>query len=463
MSRKTARAVILIWCATVLPQAMLGYGSDADAWRVAEAATAIWKSGEYAVSRSIGFPLFELLVTPLVAFGQWYLSNLVAVVAGLAVLVAFLRLGQEGKLRCPLLTPVAVSFLPLLLTNASSTMDYVPALALLVWSYVALLNRRWEVAAVLVGVACGFRPTSGLFALPLVVYVYMGTGRVTTALRTLALVIGVGLAAYSPVLLWYGLPTWRTTIALDTTTRLLITAHNGLKYLGIVQTAVLGSLLMPPLWQRLRAGVPSAFVVFHVLNIALWVGLFLVQGDEPEYLLPSAPSVILLADRLLTKATWRIAVATLLLYSLVQIDVLGGESGARKFAPAVATGVVIRDVQDRRFKLSTRELAGAHAVSQKTLLMFGASWIPVANDAWVRDEKYNVHRQRDGLLFLSPRILDEERLHQLRDSEFRLLVWRGDKWEYLRDKTAPWLDNVEVINDLSTFFGGPVKGRALSE
>ena len=95
--------------------------------------------------------------------------------------------------------------------------------------------------------------------------------------------------------------------------------------------------------------------------------------------------------------------------------------------------------------------------------MFGDSWIPVANDAWVRDDEYNMYRQRDGLLFLSPRILDEERLHQLRDSEFRLLVWRGDKWEYLRDKTAPWLDNVEVISDLSTFFGGPVRGRALSE
>ncbi len=463
MSKKITRAVILIWCATVLPQAMLGYGSDSDAWRVAEAATAIWKSGEYIVSRSIGFPLFELLVTPLVALGQWYLSNLVAVVAGLAVVVAFLRLGQEGKLRHPLLTPVAVSFLPLLLTSASSTMDYVPALALLVWSYVALLNRRWEVAAVLVGVACGFRPTSGLFALPLVVYVYMGTRHVTTALRTLALVIGVGLVAYSPVFLWHGLPTWKTAIALDPTTRFLITAYNGLKYLGIVQTAVLGLLVIPPLWQRLRAGVPSTFVVFHVLNIALWVGLFLVQGDESEYLLPSAPSIVLLADRLLTKATWRIAVTTLLLYSLVQIDVLGGESGAREFDPAVATGVVIRDVQDRRFKLSTRELAGAHAVSQKTLLMFGDPWIPAANDAWIRDDEYKMHRQRDGLLFLSPRILDAERLHQLRDSEFRLLVWRGDKWEYLRDKTAPWLDNVEVISDLSTFFGGPVRGRAISE
>jgi hypothetical protein len=447
----------------VLPQALLGYGSDADAWRVAEAAEEIWDSREYVLSRSVGFPLFELLAAPAVTLGKWYLSNLISVLSGLAVILAFIRLARQGALRHPLLSTAAVAFLPLVLTSSSSTMDYIPALALLTWGYVFAVNRRWMTAAMLIGVACGFRPTSGLWALPLVVYVYMDCRRTKVALGTLAVAVGVGLLAYSPVLLAYGLGPWSMEFEIDPATRVLVTAYNGLKYLGIVQTFLLGLLMMRPLWRELRAGAPDAVVVFHVLNIALCVSLFLVLGDESEYLLPSAPSIVLLADRVLTRATWKIAVAALLLFALVQIDMLGGESGARRLDPAMGAGVVARDIQDRRFKLSTRELAGAMVVSEKTLLMFGDSWIPVTNDAWTVDEQYDLYRQRHGELFLSPRILDETRLGELRDAGFRLFVWRGDKWEYLQDRTVPWLNRVEVIEDLGAFFGGVVRGEALTQ
>lgn len=95
--------------------------------------------------------------------------------------------------------------------------------------------------------------------------------------------------------------------------------------------------------------------------------------------------------------------------------------------------------------------------------MFGSSWIPVSKEAWVYDNKYNMYRQRDGKLFVSDRILDLSRLRTLSEAGFRLVVWRGAKWEYLRTNMSGWQDYVETVDDLSSFFGMRLQGRAVNQ
>jgi hypothetical protein len=411
----------------------------------------------------LGFPLFELLVTPLVALGRWYLSNAVAVLSGLVVIAAILHLARGGRLRHPAPTVVCAAFLPIVLTSASSTMDYLPALALLVWSYIAAIDRRWTLAAVLIGVACGFRPTSVLFVVPVATYAYLDARRPTVALRVILIALACAALAYSPVLLEYGVRTARTAIALDPSTRALITGYNGLKVFGIVQTLALCAALVPAIREQLRRGTGRSFLVFHLLNIAAWALLFALRGDEPEYLMPAVPSIILLLDGGLSARAFWVVVAVLLSYSVIQFDVLGGESGARTIEPSVRPGLLIQDAQDRIFKLSTREAADAYAPTQRTVLMLGSTWIPTTNEAWVFDAEFGMDRQRDGMLYVSPRITDEARLRELRTAGFRLVVWRGSKWEYLRAGMPSWQDHVEVVDDLAGFFGAPVRGRAMND
>src|SRR5262245_34679823 len=57
LSRRFKGALIVVWLLAALPLLDLGYGSDQDAWLVAQRADEIWQTRKYARSRSTGFPL----------------------------------------------------------------------------------------------------------------------------------------------------------------------------------------------------------------------------------------------------------------------------------------------------------------------------------------------------------------------------------------------------------------------
>ncbi|MBP2681709.1 MAG: hypothetical protein H6Q78_1572, partial [Candidatus Krumholzibacteriota bacterium] len=92
---------ILLWFTCLAPFTILGYGSDNDSWRVARAAAEIWETHSYVRSRTTGFPLFEIGVSPAVALGGWRLSNLLVLLSGAACLAALVKLKNLRELRHP--------------------------------------------------------------------------------------------------------------------------------------------------------------------------------------------------------------------------------------------------------------------------------------------------------------------------------------------------------------------------
>jgi len=455
--------LLLCWLALVAPQTFLGYGSDGDSWLVAGAAERIWTTGRYVASRSSGFPLFEILAAPLVHAGGWYLANMLALTSGLLFLLALFRLADRGEMRHPVLVKLSLGFLPVVTTNSSSTMDYIPAMALLLWAYVLLLEERTRQSAILVGIACGFRPTSGLFILPCAVYLWKARRSVWPVVSTVLLATVVGLAAYSPVLLTYGIRHVYPEPPVDLRTRILVGGYSALELLGLVPWMAVAVSLALSLRRRSTAGLASVspWLAFHVSNIVVWTALFLGMPFESAYLMPLLPSVMLLIDRWAERTTVAVVCALLLCYHVVCVDVLGGESGSRSLHLSLRPGMTIADIQDRRFKLSTRRAATAYTAQRPTVLMFGNPWIVARNDAWIWDESLGMFRQSHGLLFVSDRILDESRLEELKRRDFRLVVWKGEKWEYLRACDFDWQHYVEVIDDLPGFFGTPIDGRTL--
>jgi hypothetical protein len=426
----------------------------------------MWQTGHYVRSRTSGFPLFELAVTPLVNVGQWYLSNLLPLAFGLIAILAFLSLGRKGELRSPFLATLSFAFLPVVVKNSASTMDYIPALALLMWAYMALLERKWLWAGALIGLACGFRLTSGLFIIPSCLYICFVERRFAPPLRVLGIAAAAGLIAYSPVLLTYGVVSprhWIPDIGPDLRSRLLSGGYYALSLFGIVQTVLLCCTFLIWAVRRARDTADWPFAAFHIANIAVWLGLFAVLPDEPEYLLPLVPSVILLLDRVVDKKTFALIAVVLLSYHFVQLDAVGGSSGERQVNVHIGPGFTLRDVQDRRFKLSVRRAAAGYVAPQKTVLMAGSSWIPVGSDEWTYDTLYGMYRQRHGELFLSGPILDEPTLERLRESGFRLVVWSDSKWEYMRVCAFNWRRYVDVVDNLSDFFGVPIQGRGLTQ
>jgi len=453
MGYKSAHIVLIIWIVSVIPFTFLGYGSDGDAWHVARTAINIYHTRTYLISRTTGFPLFELSVTPLVNAGQWYLSNLLPLVFGIMVFISLIRLVKLKEIRHPIITLITFMFLPVIIKNATSTMDYIPALSFLLWAYVFLIEQNWLKAALFIGIACGFRPTSGLFVIPAMLFFYFEKRNPVQTLLFLLVSFICGIIAYSPVLFKYGMPSPFGSIKLDQEITMLIMGYNALRLFGIFQTILIISVVSVIIFQIISTKKINSFFLFHISNIFIWIFLFLFLPDEPEYLIPIIPSIIFILDRYLSKKSFIIVAMILLSYHILQVDALGGQSGNRYVDINISPGFTIRDVQDRIFKLSIRNAANNYDAASKTLLMYGYPVIPAANDHWTLTD--GLHCQINGNLCVSQRILDNEKIEQLYLEGFRLVVWKGEMWEYFR-LGVPIPNYIEVIDDLSIFFGTPI-------
>src|SRR5262245_49932994 len=234
MNHRYRPALLIGWLLITCPFTFLGYGSDGDAWLVARAAAQIWQSRQYVASRTTGFPLFESTLAPLVHLGGWRLSNLLPLMAGVGFIQALFYLSDRKQFVHQLPTIISLAFLPVVVKNAASTMDYLPALAILMWSYCLLIDGPPLLCAVLVGAACGFRPSSGLFVLPCLLYTLRTTGNARLALKMLPTAAAVGTMAFSPSLFTYGLHDPHGLIQFDLRTKLLIGGYNSLALFGIV-------------------------------------------------------------------------------------------------------------------------------------------------------------------------------------------------------------------------------------
>jgi hypothetical protein len=189
MSLTKTKIIVVLggWILIVAPGIFLGYGGDDDAWRNARTAEQIWETGEYVRTRTTGFPVYEIAITPLVVLGGWTLSNLFSLSSGVLLLAAIFRLWSLKHLKHPLLYVLATAFIPIVVKSSSSTMDFIPALSVLMWAYVKTVQRRWFAASVLIGLAAGIRPSSILMLGPVLYYARSSGARYSDLLRITAL------------------------------------------------------------------------------------------------------------------------------------------------------------------------------------------------------------------------------------------------------------------------------------
>jgi hypothetical protein len=455
VSRAFSTAVALVWLLATIPMLDLGYGSDVDAWLVADRAGDIWSSGTYLRSRSTGFPMYELAATPLVHFGGWRASNSLALIGGLAILILLVRLARRGVFRHPSIAIIAFMFLPVMIKNSTSTMDYVPALALLIASLVALVEERPYVCAVLIGIACGFRPTSGLFIVPSAVFEWWRSGQKRRPVAMIAFATCTGLAAFSPSLRLGGFGIARTTPFFKG-------VYSATKLFGLAQTIALCFVFAAMFWQPRRELLRrpmNPFLIFHVVNLLVWSAVFIALPDEPEYLLPAALSVVLLIDMYASRRLFAATAAILLSYHVVALKVAGTRGGTRHASIHVAAGYTIDDVNDRRFKMWLREAAANWRSRAPTLFMEQLLPPVVGRPGWIYDEEGEYSRQMNGSLAVSQRITDPARLEALHAKGFTVVVWSLHEWEYQLPETAGAHRFVVFVDDPGQLFGLPVRGR----
>ena len=382
IGRKKASPRLLFWIGLApivllmtLPRLILNPGLDGDAIRGMMAAEYLAQEGVYHPSRLPGNPLFEYLLAILSPVGGYILSNLVVLGFYFTCIVAFSLVVWERRDNLLLVGLFALT--PLLLVNAATTMDYIPGLAMIIWSYVMAGKNRLVAAFVLAGLAMGFRLSNAVFLVPLGLFtIIAGQGIALVSLYSV-LGISLGLAFYLPILAEFGLRMIQSPQhAFHGVSYILFTGYKLLMVLGPV--AAVGIAVLLVLARRdMASHTVQAFrdrdrsYILEISSVLVFLLMFLFHSDESEYLIPAIPFFYLLLGRWFDRRGLLITAALVVSFAFVSVELKGGESGRRHPTIRPTKGIVLKDYQERRELEALRSWVNRFSEADRAVIIHG--------------------------------------------------------------------------------------------
>ncbi len=347
------------------PWLWLGYGADDDAYRIIRTGRVLLEEGRYAGSRNPGYLVPELGSTVLNALGGSVLSNAGTLVLALVALGAFLSIAERLVVPHRFLLAAGLALHPVFWSNATASMDHVWALGFLLAGWLALLDRRWLAAGLLLALAIGSRLTLVLAVGAVLGWAWWRARDERAGVGQAAAVAGVlGAACYLPSAWEFGwtlgflepagmggaeLWTW--------TLRLGRWGYKNIYFWGLGGTLALAGIVALGLrsgWPRERR---SLLLLAAVVGLA-YEALYLLYPLDMGYLLPMLPFVLLALGVVLAgRRSWLIALVVLVAsYNLVSVNLARPD---RPFeASDAALGVWVEGGylwQQTRIRLLTRD------------------------------------------------------------------------------------------------------------
>ncbi len=188
-----------------LPFLSAGYGREEDAWAQALNARLIWDSGQYEVSRLPGHPIYELLLAALysIEHSPLFFNLLSAIVSALSIVV-FYKIAQRFLIPSPFLLSLGFGFIPSFFIAGTYTIDYNFGLLFLLLAFWQMLNEKYLLAGIFVGIATGFRISHLGFLLPLVILTYTRQHRFDEIIKMGIAATVISIVAYLPAFFTYG-------------------------------------------------------------------------------------------------------------------------------------------------------------------------------------------------------------------------------------------------------------------
>jgi hypothetical protein len=287
----------------------------------------------------------------------------------------------------------------------------------------------------------------------------------------------VGTAAYSPVFIYCGFHQVTRVFSalndphvvdppLSSKRSFFLTGYNALTFLGTLQSPIVFLIMVFSLigksnWTQWKASSSREDFGFHACNMLTWMVCFLFHGGKAEYLLPLLVSLAVLIDCIPAVRLRVACCAVLLSYNFITLGVVGGPSGYRTIELSVKQGYTFHIVDMRRWTMSIRRAAADFHPDKPTIFIFdGEPWIRAVNPRWVKDDGTGLYKQIDGQLYVSSGIASEERLQWLTKHGFRLVLWDGQKGDYVASGPPHWRDYISVVPSLDDFFGCPIQGES---
>lgn len=331
-----------------IPLLNLGFGADADAWRIANSAFDLRYSHIYHTSRFPGYPLPEYVNSIVIKYG-WIATNTLTMFLSLISVVFFAKILKDLEVKNKGLLVLTYAFLPILWINSTNTMDYMWATTFIVMAWFFLLKKRFFLSGLILGLAAGSRITSLILVLPFLYIIWTENKKTKNIIYFSISVSLLSFVLFLPLFLQYGPMFLRYyPVKMATMELLIITGYRFLKSFGVLSVIfglIIFILSINLLIKKIKNREKET--IFLLIVILLFFIMFLKFPYNPEYLIPTIPFILIIINKICKKQHVIILSIFLLLNSFISFFVVEKDNNKNLMIHLIDKGIIIKNIEER--------------------------------------------------------------------------------------------------------------------
>lgn len=342
--------LIFLFIVSRAPLLNLGFGSDPDAWRVADSAFDLHYFSIYHPSRFPGYPLYEFFNSLVINYG-WLATNVATMVISLISVFIFAKILKELDIKNKGLLVITYVFLPILWINSASTMDYMWALTFILFTWFFIIKKQYLLAGFMMGLAIGSRMTSVALILPFIYLILTETKNVKNAVYYIIIASVTSIILYLPLFFQYNLNFLTYYPNEMTVIHILLNINY---YFGIL-AVFFGLLLLILSFKSLLNKIlkKDNFTLFLLFFIGIVLILFIKAPYEVAYIIPAIPFLLILMSNISKKQFFAVFCILLMSNGFISFASLNDSSIADE-------GLIMHDVEFRDTLLQMQIIANSN-------------------------------------------------------------------------------------------------------
>ena len=302
-----------------LPFLSAGYGVEEDSWGIAVAAYHTKLYGVMEASRLPGHPVNEFIYSLFWGYGAWLYNFFSALCSVLSVLFFYL-ICKQLNVKHFVWASLAFAFTPVVYINSTCTIDYLWALMFAVIAFYALINNKFLLAGVLLGLGVSCRINTIILFLPMLIWMFYYVKRSIFIKKAIIFSVVSGLTTlicFAPIMYEYGVAffSYSDQFPYPSISKIIYKATIGVW--GLVGVLGILAMLIVQVIKRDNSNLKPSINLFFICLVGLQVWTYLLLPQKSAYLALIVPFTILWLGHFLAPKYFRIACVSMVVSSFV--------------------------------------------------------------------------------------------------------------------------------------------------